>query len=153
MVTAATILGVGLGGFFDGVLFHQLLQVHSMLSARVPKTSVSNLEVNMFWDGVFHTFTWCTTLLGVILLWRAGAHRVAHWSRKGFFGGLFLGWGLFNFIEGVIDHYVLNLRHVLQSHGQSAFDAAFVGSGIVFAFCGWLAIRSAARDLIHEAAH
>ncbi|MBA3481110.1 MAG: DUF2243 domain-containing protein, partial [Pirellulales bacterium] len=32
LIAAATLLGIGLGGFVDGILFHQLLQFHNMLS-------------------------------------------------------------------------------------------------------------------------
>ena len=35
LITAGTLLGIGLGGFVDGILFHQLLQAHNMLFAAV----------------------------------------------------------------------------------------------------------------------
>ena len=61
LIAAATMLGIGLGGFVDGIVFHQLLQVHNMLSGAdyYPKTSLApevvvvNMEINMFWDGLF----------------------------------------------------------------------------------------------------
>ncbi|MCK1539441.1 DUF2243 domain-containing protein, partial [Bradyrhizobium sp. 176] len=31
-ISAGVLLGLGLGGFFDGIVFHQLLQWHHMLS-------------------------------------------------------------------------------------------------------------------------
>jgi uncharacterized membrane protein len=143
VVTAATFLGIGLGGFFDGILFHQLLQTHNMLSAKLPKTSIPNIEANMFWDGVFHAATWVMTVVGVVMLWRAGRYRTASWTARIFVGSLFLGWGLFNLVEGLINHHVLNLHHVVERYGQSAFDYAFLLSGVVFSAGGWLAIRSA----------
>ena len=33
---AGILLGLGLGGFLDGIVLHQLLQVHNMLSAKYP---------------------------------------------------------------------------------------------------------------------
>jgi len=48
LVIAGVFMGIGLGGFFDGILFHQLMQIHNMLSAIRPPTSVPNLEINMF---------------------------------------------------------------------------------------------------------
>ena len=36
LVTAGILLGIGLGGFVDGIVFHQILQWHNMLSARIP---------------------------------------------------------------------------------------------------------------------
>ena len=58
LISAGICMGIGLGGFVDGILFHQILQTHSMLSARLPNTTLRNLEVNMFWDGLFHAMTW-----------------------------------------------------------------------------------------------
>ena len=100
----------------------------------------------MFWDGLFHSLTYTMTLVGLVLLWKAGARRDVPWSGKTFVGALFLGWGLFNFVEGVIDHHILNIHHVVESHGQSVFDYAFLASGIIFIIGGWVAIRSARED-------
>jgi uncharacterized membrane protein len=62
-------LGIGLGGFFDGILLHQILQVHAMLSAKLPLDSMANMKSNMTADGLFHAATWIATLVGVALLW------------------------------------------------------------------------------------
>ena len=142
LTRAGIFLGVGLGGFLDGIVLHQLLQTHNMLSARLPKTTIPNIEINMFWDGIFHFFTWFMTAIGVALLF--GAHRMPNvfWSGRAFVGALFLGWGLFNLIEGVIDHHILHLHHVIEARGVSIFDYMFLLSGVVFMVRGWLAIRS-----------
>jgi uncharacterized membrane protein len=142
IIGAGMLLGLGLGGFFDGIVFHQLLQSHNMLSATVPKTTIANMEVNMFWDGLFHAFTWLMTLAGVIVLWRAGKHAEVPWSTRTFVGSLFLGWGLFNFVEGLIDHYILGIHHVVERLGLSIYDHAFLASGIIFILIGWAVIRS-----------
>jgi uncharacterized membrane protein len=146
LVISGTVLGIGLGGFFDGILFHQVLQTHNMLSAKLPKTSITNIEINMFWDGLFHALTWLMTIAGVALLWRAGMRRDGPWSGKALVGAMFFGWGLFNFVEGLIDHHILHLHHVMESRGVSAFDYAFLASGVIFIIGGWIAIRSARTD-------
>jgi uncharacterized membrane protein len=146
LIRAGIFLGIGLGGFFDGILFHQLLQLHSMLTAKLPKTSIENLQVNMFWDGMFHALTWTVTLVGLILLWRAVTkHRVVL-STKCFVGSMFLGWGLFNFIEGAIDHHILHLHHVVESLGASIFDYAFLASGLLLFALGWSMITRGKKD-------
>ena len=146
MVTAGIFLGIGMGGFFDGILLHQLLQTHNMLSAAVPKTSIPNMEINMFWDGLFHALTWTMTLIGIVLLWKAGRQRTVAWSGKALAASMFLGWGLFNFVEGLIDHHLLNIHHVIERLGQSIYDYAFLASGIVFIAGGWMALRSLRHD-------
>ena len=145
LITASVLLGIGLGGFLDGIVFHQILQVHNMLSGKVPKTSITNIEVNMFWDGLFHLFTWTTTVIGLAMLWRAGRRTDVPWTTRTFVGSLFLGWGLFNLVEGLIDHHVLHAHHVVEALGVSAYDYVFLASGALFILGGWSAIRSGKR--------
>ncbi len=142
LITAGTFLGIGMGGFVDGILFHQILQLHAMVSAVVPNTSIANIEINMFWDGMFHALTWVMTAIGIMLLWKAARRADVPWLGKVFVGALFLGWGLFNLIEGIIDHHILNLHHVYEAQGQSKFDYLFLLSGVVFIVGGLMAIRS-----------
>jgi uncharacterized membrane protein len=144
-LTAGILLGVGMGGFVDGIVFHQLLQVHSMLSARLPRTSLTNLEVNMFWDGVFHAFTWATTALGIVLLWRATGRPEVPRSAGALVGSLALGWGMFNLIEGVINHHLLHLHHVTEGENHLVWDLAFLASGVALIAIGIVTIRWSLR--------
>jgi uncharacterized membrane protein len=146
LISAGTVLGIGMGGFLDGIVLHQILQVHSMLSARYPKTSILNMEINMFWDGLFHAFTWLMVCLGLALLWRAARRPDVPWSDRTFVGAMLLGWGLFNFVEGIIDHYLLDLHHVIQRLGPSGYDLAFLASGVVLSGVGLAMIRSDRRN-------
>src|SRR6478736_3616752 len=101
--TAAGIFfGLGLGGFFDGIVLHQLLQWHHMVtSAGYPADSVDNLKLNTLLDGVFHASTYIFVVVGLALLWRT-AHR-AHmwWSDRLLVGTLLMGFGIFNLAEGI----------------------------------------------------
>lgn len=150
--SAGTLLGIGMGGFVDGILFHQLLQLHNMLSARYPKTGVPpetavvNIEINMFWDGLFHTLTWTMTALGLALLWRVAKRGEVPLSTRAFVGSLTLGWGLFNLVEGIIDHHVLNIHHVIEAANHLVWDVAFLGSGVVLIAFGLWLIRTAADE-------
>jgi uncharacterized membrane protein len=145
LIAAGLLLGVGMGGFVDGIVFHQLLQAHNMLSAKYPPTSVVNLEINMFWDGLFHAFTWLTTALGLALLWRAVQPADAPRCTRTLVGSMALGWGLFNLIEGVINHHLLHLHHVRETADHLYYDLAFLASGAVLAGAGVLIIRAAGR--------
>lgn len=147
LVAAGTLLGIGMGGFVDGILFHQILQLHNMLSAKYPPTSLVNAEINMVWDGLFHAFTWIMTALGLALLWRAGQRPEVPWSTRTFVGSLILGWGLFNLIEGILDHHLLHIHHVVERLGISIWDHTFLGSGVLFIVIGGALIRSARDDV------
>lgn len=107
LLSAGLALGVGMGGFVDGILFHQILQIHSMLSARISNTDYVGAKVNMAWDGFFHVGVWTMTLVGILMLWRAGRTQGANLSGRLLAGGLLTGWGLFNLVEGSIDHHLL----------------------------------------------
>ena len=105
--TAGILLGIGLGGFVDGIALHQIFQWHNMLSNWLPPTTMDAMQRNMVWDGLFHAFVWLVTLLGVLLLWSAAYHQEAMPALGAFIGQLLFGWGLFNLVEGIIDHQIL----------------------------------------------
>lgn len=109
---AGILLGLGLGGFFDGIVLHQVLQWHHMVSSWYPIDSIPNLELNTLWDGIFHSTTYVFVVLGLFLLWRTAHRSHLHWSNKLLTGSLLIGWGVFNLVEGVIDHEVLGVHHV-----------------------------------------
>jgi uncharacterized membrane protein len=146
LITAGTALGIGMGGFVDGIVLHQLLQVHNMLSSRCPTkgvdvgTLVVNLQINMFWDGLFHVLTWTMTAAGLALLWNAVRSLKVPLSGKTLIGSMTLGWGLFNLVEGVIDHHLLHIHHVTETVDHFFWDIAFLGSGVLMIVVGWLLI-------------
>jgi uncharacterized membrane protein len=142
---AGLVLGMGMGGFIDGILFHQILQVHAMLSARIPNTDLVGAKVNMFWDGIFHLAVWLMTAAGIALLWRAGRQKV-RWCGVSFVGALLVGWGLFNLVEGVVDHHILQLHHVYELAGQSVWDYAFLASGVLLIVAGIMLMRRFTGD-------
>lgn len=152
LIAAGTLLGIGMGGFIDGILFHQLLQLHNMLSARIPVRGVDaqrlavNLEINMFWDGLFHVFTWIVTAFGLAMLWRVIRRRDVPLSTKTFVGSLLLGWGLFNGVEGVINHHILHLHHVVETQNHLLWDLMFLGASAILVCIGWGIIRAGRHD-------
>src|SRR4051812_7610261 len=116
LIIAAVLLGVGLGGFFDGIVLHQVLQWHHRLTgAGYPADSVRNLEVNTLWDGLFHAGTYAAVALGLTLLWRRARRTHVRWSGRLLAGTLLIGFGLFNVVEGVVDHHLLGLHHVNET--------------------------------------
>jgi uncharacterized membrane protein len=141
LIAAGTLLGAGLGGFFDGILLHQILQTHNMLSAIIPPDTLVNAKVNMVWDGLFHSLTWLMTVLGIAVLWSAGGRNDVPWSGSTLSGAALMGWGLFNFVEGLIDHHILGIHHVVERLGLSVYDYVFLGTGVLFIGLGVGVIR------------
>jgi uncharacterized membrane protein len=146
ILSAGILLGTGLGGFVDGILFHQILQWHNMLSSIRPPTDLVAMKYNMVWDGLFHAFTWTMVSLGVWRLWAAGRRQDVPWSTRTFVGALAMGWGLFNLVEGAIDHQILGVHHVHPGEAQLAWDLGFLAFGLVAVIVGSIAIRGGRAD-------
>jgi len=140
------ILGVGLGGFVDGILLHQILQWHHMLTSTdtdnvgipyYPADTVHGLRMNTVWDGAFHTFTWLAVLTGLGMLY--GRLDRAHgrvWGSRALWGPVLTGWGLFNLVEGVVDHQILGIHHVRSGPHQLWWDVAFLALGLLLVVGG-----------------
>jgi uncharacterized membrane protein len=150
---AGILLGLGLGGFFDGIILHQVLQWHHMLTdAGYPPDNVENLKVNTHWDGLFHSTTYIFVGLGLFLLWRAASRRHLAWSGKMLAGTLLLGFGAFNVVEGLIDHQILGIHHVNETVSQSQWiwwDLGFLIWGAAMLVGGWVFLRAGRRETDH----
>ncbi|HVF81947.1 MAG TPA: DUF2243 domain-containing protein [Flavisolibacter sp.] len=147
LTTTAMVLGIGIGGFIDGIVLHQILQWHEMLSNKIPPTNYVGKSVNMFWDGIFHAFTLMVTFTGIILLWKL-LHR-NNFNRSGYLlgGGLLVGWGLFNLIEGIIDHQILKLHNVKEvSLNPEIWNYIFLGFSVSVLIAGYVLIEKADAD-------
>lgn len=147
LIAAGLLIGAGMGGFVDGIVFHQILQWHNMLSARILPNTLVDAKVNMTWDGLFHAGVWLMTALGLLMLWRAGARADVPWSGRTFGGALLAGWGLFNLVEGVIDHHLLRLHHVFEyAADPRPYDYAFLAAGAALLLAGWALMRAGRND-------
>lgn len=143
IVFGGVLLGMGLGGFFDGIVLHQVLQWHHMLtSAGYPPTTVANLKLNTLADGLFHVATYIMTALGVALLWSGARRGRAPWSTTLLIGTLLMGWGAFNVLEGVVDHHLLGVHHVRSGPNQAAWDLAFLAWGAAMLLGGYALARA-----------
>jgi len=145
VAAAGAVLGIGLGGFVDGILLHQIWQVHAMLSARVPLHTMENMKTNMTADGLFHAAVWAATFVGVVMLFNAAKRPDVLWSDRALYGSMLAGWGVFNVVEGIINHHLLELHHVVQRLGQSMWDWLFLGASAILILVGWM-IANAGRE-------
>jgi uncharacterized membrane protein len=154
-IAAGILFGLGLGGFFDGIILHQVLQWHHMLTdAGYPATSVENLKINTLWDGLFHTATYIFVVLGLVVLWRASRGRHLRWSTKLLAGTLLIGFGLFNLVEGIVDHHLLGIHHVNETVPREQWifwDIGFLAWGAAMLLGGWLLLKVGQRETTEKA--
>lgn len=124
---AALVLGLGIGGFIDGIVIHQLLGWHHMLSGWYPQ----DVHLMMLGDGLFHLLCLLLVLVGIAML-----NRRPPLPNAVLAGGILAGWGVFNLVEGVIDHQILGVHHVRHGPDQLVYDIAFLVSGAVLVAIG-----------------
>lgn len=143
LVLSGIVLGLGLGGFFDGIVFHQILQWHNMVSSYPDPSIANDLRLNVVADGFFHTATYVFTILGISLLMRAWRLSFVPASRRTLFGSTILGWGIFNVVEGVVNHQILGIHHVWPAGPGPVvlWDVAFLVWGLAFIAGGYAVVR------------
>ena len=133
----SVLLGIALGGFFDGILLHQILQWHHLLSA-VEGDPFRDLRVQILADGLFHALMYVLAAGGLWRLWRHGR------DRGSLAAGALLGFGLWHVLDGIVSHWLLGIHHVrMDSDRRLAWDLAFFVAGAACALAGW---RWAARE-------
>jgi uncharacterized membrane protein len=146
-VTGGVVLGVGLGALADGIVLHQLLRWHHLLSAtsRYPATTVDGLDANTVADGTFHAVGFLVVMVGLGLLWRAAARGELPRRGGALIGLLLAGWGGFDLVEGLVDHQLLGLHHVRDNVAHPLpWDLGFLALGALLLAAGWAIYRSAA---------
>ena len=147
-VLPGLLFGLGFGGFVDGIVLHEILQWHHMISGAQSSETLAGLELNVVADGFFHVVTWLLVMAGSIMTlvsWRQG--RLAPtWSFH--FGLLVAGWGFFNVVEGLIDHQLLGVHHVRDDLGAPlSWDIGFLVFGVILSGAGWVLYRRGSRKL------
>ncbi len=100
---SGVLFGIGLAGFIDETIFHQLLHWHHFYDKSTP-------AVGLVSDGLFHAVSWFCVVGGLFLLAdlrrRAAYHNLRWWS------GMCLGLGGFQFYDGTIQHKLMGLHQI-----------------------------------------
>jgi uncharacterized membrane protein len=144
------LLGVGLGGFIDGIVLHQILQWHHMLTGTgdQPMTTVVGLDANTRADGFFHLATWAFVSMAMLLTVRAWQRDELAPPWRGHFAMVLAGWGAFNLAEGLIDHQLLGIHHVRDDlGGPLGWDLGFLLFGVLLIVAG-VALTRSTRTLL-----
>jgi len=116
-----------------------------LTGAGYPATSVANLNLNTLADGLFHAATYVFTLIGLTVLWRASTRNGIIWPARVLIGAILLGWGIFNLVEGLIDHQLLGIHHVRDDLPPGpiklGWDLGFLAWGLLMLVSGWWLAR------------
>lgn len=135
LFVAGFILGLGLLGAIDGIVFHQLLQWHHMVLS-------PNLELEIFTDGLFTALFSALLIWGGMKIFRDARKKELGSSWKIFFGGIFIGGGTFNIVEGIINHHILQVHRVRpMAENPLLYDIVFLAIGLLLVMIGYIIKR------------
>jgi uncharacterized membrane protein len=123
------VLGFALGGFFDGILLHQILQWHHLLSL-VP--GMADLRTQVLWDGYFHALMYVIAVAALFGLWRARSGGREARDRS-LVAAAFIGFGIWHVVDSVLSHWILGIHRVrLDSPNPLMWDLIWIAAfGIV----------------------
>jgi uncharacterized membrane protein len=116
-----------------------------MVTVNYPATTVENLELNTLMDGLFHAATYVFTVAGLFTLWRAVRRTNLRPATGMWIGAMLMGWGIFNVVEGIINHQLLGIHHVNEMVARNQWlywDLGFLAWGALMLVGGWLLTRT-----------
>lgn len=126
----AFLTGLGLGGSFDAILLHQVLQWHHLASS-----VVDDQGLNITLDGVFHAVMYGLVVAGVVLVW-AAARRHGVPPGRWLTGWVLLGAGVFHLFDAFVFHWALGLHRINPEQYVLFWDMVFFGLGLALVAVG-----------------
>lgn len=115
-VWAGYLLGFALGGFFDGILLHQILQWHHLLSA-IQDGRFGRIRAQILADGLFHALMYAIALCGLWSLWRS-RQDAARLSGTALLADGLIGFGTWHILDAVLSHWILGIHHIRMDAGN-----------------------------------
>ncbi|WP_108397001.1 DUF2243 domain-containing protein [Devosia submarina] len=103
------LLGFALGGFFDGILLHQVLQWHHLLSGL--EEARHDVRLLILADGLFHLLMYVLAAIGLVLLWRS-RNAFASSSDRLTLACALIGFGAWHVADAILSHWVLGIHRV-----------------------------------------
>lgn len=138
---AGFLLGFALGGFFDGILLHQILQWHHLLSL-VPGEPFRDIKVQILADGLFHLLMYVIAAIGLWKLWKVRSAAAA--ADRTLLASAALGFGVWNIIDATVFHWILELHHIRLDSNPLLWDLLwFAVFGLAFVALAWWLGRGA----------
>lgn len=102
-VGSGVLIGIGVAGFLDETVFHQLLHWHHFYDR-------GSTTAGLVSDGFFHAGSWLSIVAGLFLF--ADLQRRRATVRRRVWAGVLLGWGGFQVYDGLVQHKLLGLHQI-----------------------------------------
>ncbi|OAE56580.1 hypothetical protein A7J67_07990 [Achromobacter xylosoxidans] len=135
---ASFLLGFAMGGFFDGILLHQILQWHHLLSG-VQTGALGSLSAQVAMDGVFHAIMYVIAAAGLIELFRARSAVSSSAPIRPRWGHFWIGFGVWHITDALLSHWITGIHRIkMDAENLLVWDLAwFVVFGVAPLLYGW----------------
>jgi uncharacterized membrane protein len=100
-----------LGGFFDGILLHQVLQWHHLLSS-IQTGFLADLRGQVMADGLFHGAMYLVAVAGLLTLAGARTELDGQGAQRRLLAHCLIGFGFWHMLDAVLSHWILGLHRV-----------------------------------------
>ncbi|HYF07617.1 MAG TPA: DUF2243 domain-containing protein [Acetobacteraceae bacterium] len=111
LLLAGGVVGFALGGFFDGILLHQVLQWHHFLSL-VPGEALRDIRTQILADGMFHVVVYAIAVVGLSLLWSARSGFAESGADRRLLGAALLGFAAWQAADVGIFHWTIGIHRI-----------------------------------------
>jgi uncharacterized membrane protein len=84
----------------------------------------------------------------LFILWRSAYRLHRSWPNASLIGSVLIGWGIFNLVEGVLNHTLLGIHRVNETVEPSQrlmWDIGFLCWGALMAAAGWAVLARRPR--------
>lgn len=135
-VSSGFLFGIGLVAFIDEAVFHQLLHWHHFYDR-------STTEIGLVSDGFFHAFSWFATIAGLFMLADLRRRNTLKW--RAWWGGVFLGAGVFQLYDGIVQHKFMRIHQIRYVDHVIVYDVVWNVLAIVILLIGAMLLRRKKR--------
>ncbi|MCM5679503.1 DUF2243 domain-containing protein [Schlegelella sp. S2-27] len=146
LLWAGALIGFALSGFFDGILLHQVLQWHHLLSG-LDGPGWQDLRTQVLADGLFHLFMYVVAAVGLGLLVHARRCLQGPGSQRRLLAAALTGFGAWHLLDAVLSHWWLGLHRIRMDTAQPLlWDLGWLAAfGLVPLLAAWRLGRGPGR--------
>lgn len=120
------LLGFSLGGFFDGIVLHQILQWHHLLSG-LDGPRAADIRFQILADGLFHLLMYVVALTGAALLVAARASGRRGGTSSEILRRVLIGFAVWHVADAFLSHWLLGLHRIkMDSETPLVWDMAWL---------------------------
>ncbi len=110
-VWAGYLIGFALGGFFDGILLHQILQWHHLLSG-IEAEALRDLRAQVLADGLFHALMYLVAAAGLWMLYCSRKELTGARADRNLVADILIGFGVWHVIDAVLSHWLTGIHRI-----------------------------------------